>query len=272
MGGEQQDSGNGCRILLASCLSQVLRMITINDFSARVSPNFFDLLGNNAAMGRLFTPADETNCAECVVITHRLWEAQFDSDRNIVGKTISVDDRPGIVIGVLPESFVFTFPEVSVWMLPSWGTTTNNFADRTGAVSAHGPHVSLRRHNRSFGGLPSWIFTATAGIICFTRAAGRKTLSVFHRAVIVWRNRAGQQPAGRRQDAQLKLSWRHTLRWWGFFSLKTLLLLALCFVGSLEFTGTRLDHPYRICPSSGWAIRYLAFPCHCDGGTLMVTA
>ena len=84
------------------------------------------------------------------MITHRLWESQLNSDRNIVGKTISVDDRPGIVIGVLPESFVFTFPEVSVWMLPSWGKATNNFADRTGAVLRMEPHVSLAQAQQEF--------------------------------------------------------------------------------------------------------------------------
>ena len=122
----------------------------VNDISARVSPNFFDLLGNKAALGRLFTPADEMSCAGCVVITHRLWEAEFNSDHNVVGKTISVDGRPGTVIGVLPENFVFIFPEVSVWLLPRWGTTTNNFADRTGAVLRMDPHVPLAHAQQEF--------------------------------------------------------------------------------------------------------------------------
>jgi hypothetical protein len=123
----------------------------VNDISARVSPNFFDLLGNKAALGRLFTPVDETNCTQCVVITDRLWKAEFNSDRNIVGKTISVDGRSGTVIGVLPESFVFIFPEVSVWLLPGWGTSTNNFADRTGAVLRMQPQATLAQAKQEFG-------------------------------------------------------------------------------------------------------------------------
>ena len=106
----------------------------VNDISARVSPNFFELLGNQAAQAGSSRPADETACAHACDHTHRLWSVQFHSDRNIVGKTISVDGSVPTVIGVLPENFVFTFPEVSVWMLPHWGMTTNNFADRTGAV------------------------------------------------------------------------------------------------------------------------------------------
>ncbi|MGZ7084296.1 MAG: ABC transporter permease [Candidatus Angelobacter sp.] len=211
----------------------------VNDISARVSPNFFDLLGNKAALGRLFNPADEMNCAGCVVITHRLWEAQFSSDHNVVGKTISVDDRPGIVIGVLPESFVFIFPEVSVWMLPRWGKTTNNFADRTGAVLRMGPHVTIAQAQQEFrrfaaaGGysqpqMESFVSRAHQGVklyLFFT------VLSLFGGIAL------GSSRLGGAKTRKLKLSFRHTLRWWGFFSLKTVLLLALCFVGSLEFTG-----------------------------------
>jgi MacB-like periplasmic core domain len=211
----------------------------VGDVSARVSPNFFDLLGNKAAMGRLFTLADEMNCAGCVVITHRLWESQFHSDRNIVGKAISVDDHPGTVIGVLPENFVFTFPEVSVWMLPGWGTTTNNFADRTGAVLRMDPHVTLAQTQQEFrrfaqtGGysqpqLESFVSRAHQGVklyLFFT------VLSLFGGMAL------GSSRLGGAKTRKLKLSFRHALRWWGFFSLKTLLLLALCFVGSLEFTG-----------------------------------
>ena len=82
----------------------------------------------------------------------------------------------------------------------------------------------------------------------------------------------GSSRLGGAKTRKLKLSWRHTLRWWGFFSLKTLLLLALCFVGSLEFTGrasiilTGSVHPSRR------AFRYLAFPCHGYGGALLVIA
>jgi hypothetical protein len=211
----------------------------VNDISARVSPNFFDLLGNNAAMGRLFIPADELNCAGCVVITHRLWEAQFNSDHNVVGKTISVDGHPGTVIGVLPENFVFIFPEVSVWLLPRWGTTTNNFADRTGAVLRMDPHVSLAQAQQEFrrfaqaGGysqpqLESFVSRARQGVklyLFFT------VLSLFGGIAL------GSSRLGGAKTRKLKLSFQHTVRWWGFFSLKTLLLLALCFVGSLELTG-----------------------------------
>lgn len=231
----------------------------VNDISARVSPNFFDLLGNKAAIGRLFTPADETNCTTCVVITDRLWKAEFNSDRDIVGKTISVDGRPGTIIGVLPESFVFTFPEVSVWLLPRWGTTTNNFADRTGAVLRMQPQATLAEAKQEFGQMADKDGYSQPQMESFvSRAHQGVKLYLFFTVLSLFGGIAlGSSRLGGAKTRKIKLSFVHGLRWWGFFSVKTLLLLAICFVGSLELTGrvsimlTGSVHPL-VGPFSTW--------------------
>ena len=231
----------------------------VNDVSARVSPNFFELLGNKAALGRLFTPADEANCAGCVVITDRLWKAEFSSDRNIVGKTIYVDGRPGTVIGVLPESFVFTFPEVSVWLLPRWGITTNNFADRMGAVLRMQPHATLAQAKQEFAQMADKDGYSQPQMESFvSRAHQGVKLYLFFTVLSLFGGIAlGSSRLGGAKTRKIKLSFAHGLRWWGFFSLKTLLLLAICFVGSLELTGrvsimlTGSVHPL-VGPFSTW--------------------
>ncbi|HEX4605195.1 MAG TPA: ABC transporter permease, partial [Candidatus Angelobacter sp.] len=231
----------------------------VRDISARVSPNFFELLGNKAAMGRLFTPADESSCGQCVVITHRLWTAEFNSDRNIVGKTISVDGRPGTVIGVLPESFVFIFPEVSVWLLPRWGPTTNNFADRTGAVLRMGSHATLAQAKQEFQRFTDADGYGKPLMESFVSRAhqGAKLYLFFTVLSLLGGVALGSRRLGGAKTRKIKLSFRHTMRWWGFFTLKTLLLLAICFVGSLEITGkvsiwlTGSVHPL-VGPFSTW--------------------
>src|ERR1051326_4000797 len=115
----------------------------VRDISALVSPTFFELLGNKASLGRVFTRSDETGCPYCAVISYRLWKDEFKSDSGIVGKTVSVNDRPRTIIGVLPESFGFIFPEVSVWQVAHWADTTHNLAGRTGAVIRMRPGISL---------------------------------------------------------------------------------------------------------------------------------
>src|SRR5690606_21018245 len=73
---------------------------------AFVTGNFFDTLGVRAAIGRSFTPADDTPGETTVIlISHRAWTTHFDADPDVVGKTVKVNDTPAQVIGVTPEGF-----------------------------------------------------------------------------------------------------------------------------------------------------------------------
>jgi len=55
---------------------------------------------------------------------------------------------------VLPESFVFIFPEVSVWMLPGWGTTQTILPTAPALCCAWPRTYRWPRRNRSFVALP----------------------------------------------------------------------------------------------------------------------
>ena len=231
----------------------------VRDISARVSPNFFALLGNKAALGRVFNPGDETNCPHCALITHGLWSTEFKSDRSIVGKTISVDDQPRTIIGVLPENFVFIFPEVSVWELPHWGVTTHNLAGRTGAVVRMRPQASLAQTGEEFQSFARKAGYARPQMESFvSRAHQGAKLYLFFSVLSLFGGIAlGSSRLGGAKTRKLKLSVSHTARWWGFFAAKTLLLLAICFVGALEITGrasimlTGSVHPL-VGPFSTW--------------------
>ena len=76
--------------------------------SVPVSQNFFSLLGVEPQLGRLFT-ADECkwNGPHVILLSHGLWQRRFASDPNIVGKSLTLDDQPSTVVGVLPASFDF---------------------------------------------------------------------------------------------------------------------------------------------------------------------
>ena len=74
--------------------------------SARVTANFFDLLGVAPAIGRGFRAADAAVGGPGVaILTHDLWRAAFGGDARIVGRVLTLDDERVEVIGVLPESF-----------------------------------------------------------------------------------------------------------------------------------------------------------------------
>src|SRR4051812_18118205 len=71
-----------------------------------VSPEYFSLLGVQPALGRGFSPdQDQPGKEHVVILSNHLWQTQFGSDRNIVGRTVEFDQVPYTVIGVMPPRF-----------------------------------------------------------------------------------------------------------------------------------------------------------------------
>src|SRR5258708_38014535 len=73
---------------------------------ARGWTNFFELLGVKAAVVRSFL-ADEEQPGhdQVVVLSHRLWKRRFGADPNVIGRHVILDEKPYIVVGVLPSDF-----------------------------------------------------------------------------------------------------------------------------------------------------------------------
>jgi putative ABC transport system permease protein len=76
-----------------------------------VTANFFPLLGVAPMLGRHFTPEEEAQGGEQVVIlSHALWKRRFGGDRSIVGRRIRLDRTDNTVVGVLPAGFNLLLP------------------------------------------------------------------------------------------------------------------------------------------------------------------
>jgi predicted permease len=68
-----------------------------------VSAGFFEFLGVQPLMGRTFRADEEAPGAQPVLIlSYEFWKRQEHGDPNIIGKRYEMNDRPHIVIGVLP--------------------------------------------------------------------------------------------------------------------------------------------------------------------------
>jgi predicted permease len=72
-----------------------------------VSGNYFNMLGVTPVLGRGFSPDEDKipGAHPVVVISHSLWQRRLGADPNIAGKTIDLNNRPYVVLGVTPESF-----------------------------------------------------------------------------------------------------------------------------------------------------------------------
>ena len=71
-----------------------------------VTGNYFAVLGVKAMRGRVLTPEDDNPSAPpAAVISHRYWQQQFNSDPNIVGKTLIINGLNFTVAGIAPPEF-----------------------------------------------------------------------------------------------------------------------------------------------------------------------
>jgi len=76
----------------------------------RVSPNFFSVLGVPTQRGRTFTAEEgRPEGKPVVVISDFMWRSRFGADRNVIGKTITLDSTPHTIVGVLPAGVQFPF-------------------------------------------------------------------------------------------------------------------------------------------------------------------
>ena len=68
--------------------------------------NLFSVLGSNPVLGRTFADDDGRDAqTRVVVISYALWQRRFGGDKNIVGRQISVNERPSTIVGVMPATF-----------------------------------------------------------------------------------------------------------------------------------------------------------------------
>ena len=89
-------------------------------FGRLVSENYFAVLGAEMALGRGFTPAENQtpNTHPVLVLSHICWERRFNSDPNIVGKTVRVAGLPFTIIGVTAQGFIGLEPDSPQFWVP----------------------------------------------------------------------------------------------------------------------------------------------------------
>ena len=74
--------------------------------AGQASSNFFAMLGVRPGLGRDFVPDDGLPGRNRIaIISHKLWQTQFGGDPKLLGRTVTLDQVPYEVVGILPAKF-----------------------------------------------------------------------------------------------------------------------------------------------------------------------
>jgi predicted permease len=105
-----------CGVLPALPSLQCLRWHSLRAIEPRpiwgteVSGQYFEVVGIKPFLGRLLQRSDDDHpgASQAAVLSWPTWQSDFNSDPNIMGKTIRLNKQPYTIVGVTPESFYGT--------------------------------------------------------------------------------------------------------------------------------------------------------------------
>jgi len=112
-----------------------------------VADRFFETLGVQAQLGRVFTAADYgPDAPRVVILSHKLWRNRFGADPAVIGREVSLDGQAHTVVGVMPRGFYPTrfFSAPDLWT-PRWFNAEEKYNRITTALD---PCLLRPRPNR----------------------------------------------------------------------------------------------------------------------------
>jgi len=122
----------------------------------RVTGNFWNVLGAQPLLGRIFTEDEDTQGVRVVVISYGLWQRRFGGSRDVLGRQMILNDTPYEVIGVMPREFYFMpARDIEVWMPTAWSAEhlTRWWWHDVHCVARLKPGVTLQQAKESMAAL-----------------------------------------------------------------------------------------------------------------------
>jgi predicted permease len=119
---------------------------------AMASSDIFNALGIQPLMGRTFVAEEDKAGAEPVaILSERLWRNRFSASRDVINRTVTLDDMNYTVIGVMPTSIRFPSPLTDIWLplglyVTGMPSSRDNHPGLTAAALLK-PNVSMQQAN-----------------------------------------------------------------------------------------------------------------------------
>jgi len=104
-----------------------------------ISANGFAAIGQKPVVGRDFAPSDEApGAAAAAIVSYRVWDTRYARSPSVIGKTVRINGKPTVIIGVMgPE---MRFPgDTEVWTplvpSPEYARRDNRFLTLFGTLA-----------------------------------------------------------------------------------------------------------------------------------------
>jgi predicted permease len=87
-------------------------------FAELVNSSFFDVVGVQPALGRVFTPEEDASPHPVAVISYALWNREFARDPAVVGRSVQLGAAQYTIVGIMPSDFhdLGQFGSPDVWV------------------------------------------------------------------------------------------------------------------------------------------------------------
>jgi putative ABC transport system permease protein len=114
----------------------------------QVTASLFDVLRVEPLVGRVFTAEEDApGRSEVVVLTEGFWRTQYGGDPGVVGRTVQLDGRTRVVVGVMPEEASYP-DEIEAWVpLGASEETAPRSSNWLGSLARMQPGMSIEQTN-----------------------------------------------------------------------------------------------------------------------------
>jgi predicted permease len=125
-------------------------------YGLKLAQSLMPMLGVEPLLGRLFIAGEDQKGAEHeVVLSYRLWQRRFASDRNVLGKAVTLNGEAYTVIGVMPREFKFApfwATHAELWVPLAFGENIHNRGGNSLRIFARlKPGVELKQARAEMG-------------------------------------------------------------------------------------------------------------------------
>ena len=78
---------------------------------------FFTVFRTAPVRGRAFVAGDDAPGAVAIaVMGYGLWQRRFGGEESIVGRVVTINERPTTIVGVMPQGFGRGSPDTDLWL------------------------------------------------------------------------------------------------------------------------------------------------------------